>query len=189
MRATGRRSGLKRKCLTVRTAFEFFNRTLFAGQLPSALVTLQPPSDRYRGCYNAEGLFCRNPRANTAVVERIGEISLDPEAFVGRTDREMLSVLVHEMTHHWQQHFGKPIRRNYHNREWAGKMEALGLMPSATGQPGGKRTGQAMTHYIVPGGPFARACKQLLSGGVRLARRSSAQLAGRDGGGARESGD
>ena len=30
-------------------------------------------------------------------------------------------------------------------------------MPSNTGQPGGKRTGQQMTHYILEDGPFAEA--------------------------------
>ena len=28
-------------------------------------------------------------------------------------------------------------------------MESIGLMPSATGQPGGARTGQSMTHYLM----------------------------------------
>jgi hypothetical protein len=34
-----------------------------------------------------------------------------------------------------------PKRRNYHNKEWAAKMIALGLMPSSTGMVGGKITG------------------------------------------------
>jgi hypothetical protein len=29
-------------------------------------------------------------------------------------------------------------------------MESIGLVPSNTGLPGGKRTGQQMTHYIMP---------------------------------------
>ena len=36
-------------------------------------------------------------------------------------------------------------------------MERVGLMPSSTGAPGGKRTGQSMTHYVIEDGPFARA--------------------------------
>jgi hypothetical protein len=36
-------------------------------------------------------------------------------------------------------------------------MERIGLMPSATGAPGGRRTGQRMTHYIIRGGLFDRA--------------------------------
>jgi hypothetical protein len=42
-------------------------------------------------------------------------------------------------------------------------MESLGLMPSNTGLPGGKRTGQQMTHYIIEGGPFETLCKGLLA--------------------------
>jgi hypothetical protein len=33
-------------------------------------------------------------------------------------------------------------------------MEAIGLMPSDTGEPGGGRVGQRVSHYIIEGGPF-----------------------------------
>ena len=56
-----------------------------------------------------------------------------------------------------QAHFGSPSRNGYHNREWAGLMERVGLVPSDTGAPGWKRTGQRMTHYVAEDGPFARA--------------------------------
>jgi hypothetical protein len=36
-------------------------------------------------------------------------------------------------------------------------MDELGLTPSHTGEPGGKRTGERVSHYIVEGGPYARA--------------------------------
>lgn len=73
------------------------------------------------------------------------------------------------MAHQWQAHYGEPSRKAYHNKEWGDKIESIGLMPSNTGQPGGKRTGQQMAHYIIPGGLFARVCGVLLSGGFRLA--------------------
>ncbi|WP_228527036.1 zinc metalloproteinase Mpr protein [Noviherbaspirillum soli] len=41
-------------------------------------------------------------------------------------------------------------------------MEAIGLMPSNTGTPGGKTTGEKMSHYIMADGPFIHACKELL---------------------------
>ena len=44
-------------------------------------------------------------------------------------------------------------------------MEILGLIPSDTGRPGGKRTGQSMGHYVSDGGPFAQAAKALLGAG------------------------
>ena len=60
---------------------------------------------------------------------------------------------------------GAPTRSGYHNREWAARMETLGLIPSDTGRPGGKRTGQSMGHYVSDGGPFEQAAKALLGAG------------------------
>jgi hypothetical protein len=65
------------------------------------------------------------------------------------------------MAHLWQEHFGKPGRGRYHNKQWAAKMEEIGLIPSHTGEPGGKRTGQSMSHYIQEGGPFQQQWKVL----------------------------
>lgn len=47
-------------------------------------------------------------------------------------------------------------------------MERVGLMPSDTGEPGGRKVGQSMTHYIIAGGPFDMACDELLTGHFRL---------------------
>jgi hypothetical protein len=74
----------------------------------------------------------------------------------------------HEMIHEGQEVFGKPSRGRYHNKEWADKMEALGLMPSHDGEPGGRRTGQRMTHYIIKGGPFQKAYQKLAATGFEL---------------------
>lgn len=65
-------------------------------------------------------------------------------------------------------HFGTPSRRSYHNKEWADKMESLGLMPSSTGLPGGNRVGQKMDDYILKGGPIHMAIQKLQGGGFRL---------------------
>jgi predicted SprT family Zn-dependent metalloprotease len=72
------------------------------------------------------------------------------------------------MCHLWQAHYGKPSRAAHHNKEWARKMEEIGLTPSATGQQGGKQTGPQMTHYITPGGLFEREIGALLAGGFTL---------------------
>ena len=41
-------------------------------------------------------------------------------------------------------------------------MDEIGLTPTSTGEPGGKRTGRKVTHMIVAGGPFDIACDTFL---------------------------
>ncbi len=98
----------------------------------------------------------------------VDEIAMNPVYFSIRTIKATLSTLVHEMVHQWQFHFGKAGRRGYHNKEWAALMERVGLMPSDTGQPGGRKVGQSMTHYIITGGAFDRACDELLTRNFQL---------------------
>lgn len=47
-------------------------------------------------------------------------------------------------------------------------MESIGLMPSSTGQPGGKRTGDMMADYPIAGGRFLAACETLLTSDFSL---------------------
>jgi hypothetical protein len=88
------------------------------------------------------------------------EISLNPD-YLDRPDVEWHSTLVHEMVHLWQEDHGHPSRAAYHNKEWGWKMEELGLIPSDTGEPGGKKTGQHMHHYINPAGAFMKTFEGL----------------------------
>ena len=141
-------------------AFEFFNRALFGGKLPHCLITMQRKK-RTRG-YFAPERWANRAGATT------DEIAMNPEHFASRSVEETLSTLVHEMVHLWQKVHGKPGRGGYHNKEWAGMMESVGLMPSDTGAPGGKRTGDKVTHYIVQGGPFAQAYDRLLAKGFTI---------------------
>jgi predicted SprT family Zn-dependent metalloprotease len=80
--------------------------------------------------------------------ETVHELALNPDNFTGRSDELILSTLVHEMAHVWQETYGEPSRRGYHNRQWAGKMREVGLQPTSTGEPGGMETGQSVTHYM-----------------------------------------
>jgi predicted SprT family Zn-dependent metalloprotease len=99
---------------------------------------------------------------------RTDEIALNPETFHRGTDQDILSTLAHEMCHLWQQKYGKPSRKGYHNKEWASKMKKIGLIPSNTGEPGGGETGQQMTHYIQTDGPFAHSFARLAAMGYCL---------------------
>ena len=47
-------------------------------------------------------------------------------------------------------------------------MESLGLMPSNSGMVGGKRTGAQMSHYVIPGGAYARAFELIAGTGWKL---------------------
>ena len=141
-------------------AYDHFNRTLFGGRLPACLITLQ--REKATSGYFSSKRFARTDGQIT------DEIALNPAYFAVVPQVETLQTLVHEMCHLWQGHFGKPGRGRYHNEEWAAKMESLGLMPSSTGKPGGKRTGDHMSDYALEGGAFLAACAELLTEKFRL---------------------
>lgn len=139
-------------------AYDYFNRELFNGLLPDAMIVLH----RKR---NALGYFWAGMwQAVGPDSAQLDEISLTPES-LQRGDRDVLSTLVHEMVHLWQQHFGKPSRNAYHNRQWAEQMKAVGLQPVAVG-PNAKpdqETGQNCTHTIITGGRFDRSAAIFLA--------------------------
>lgn len=144
-------------------AYDFYNNKLFEGRLSPVLLTLQ----RKR---NARGYFCpeRFVTRNEETAE-IHEIALNPDLFFERTDREILSTLVHEMVHQLQREYGgKDPKRAYHNAEWARMMVEVGLMPSSTGAEGGSKTGPKVSHYIMPGDAFDEVTEQLLASGFTL---------------------
>lgn len=141
-------------------AYDFFNRELFEGKLPDCLITLQ--RERKTEGYFSPRRFVRRSG------EQTDEIAMNPSYFIIRPIRGVLQTLVHEMTHLWQQHFGKPGRRGYHNQEWASKMESIGLMPSSTGEPGGRKVGESMSEYIISGGRFDVVCAELLTQAFQL---------------------
>ena len=135
-------------------AYDFFNRHLFVGQLPPCLISLQRKA-KTQGYFSFRRFISEDGRYTD-------EIALNPEFFGVLPVSDTLSTLVHEMCHLWQQHFGSPGRRGYHNKEWADKMEAIGLMPSDTHKPGGKRTGEHMGDYILEHGLFMQVARHLL---------------------------
>lgn len=144
---------------TVYAAYDFFNKELFDSKLPPVVLLLHRKK-------NAHGYFWAgqwaNPRQRGRKTEAntLAEIALNPHT-MGRSLEEVLSTLVHEMVHHEQQCFGTPSKGS-HNKEWAEMMDVVGLTPTSTGKPGGKRTGRSVTHMIVKDGPFAKACAKLL---------------------------
>jgi hypothetical protein len=135
--------------------FAYFNRELFEGRLPDCMLNFSRKAKTL-------GFFAPDRWENGA--KKRHEISVNPSWLKLRKPIETASTLVHEMAHLWQQEHGEPSRSGYHNKEWAAKMRAVGLIPSSTGEPGGKETGQHMTHYVDAGGAFARAFARMPKG-------------------------
>jgi predicted SprT family Zn-dependent metalloprotease len=135
--------------------FEYFNNFLFQGSLPNVVLNFSRKAKTH-GFFAPERWSSKGGDSE----DKIHEISLNPQT-LARDPKDVLSTLVHEMAHLWQQVFGKPSRSGYHNKEWAAKMKEIGLIPSSTGAPGGKETGQNMTHYIEDKGPYEVAYKEL----------------------------
>lgn len=131
-------------------AYQYFNEQLFGGQLAGCILNFS----RKKGTHG----FMAPERWRRVGEETYSthEISLTPYTLY-REPILVFSTLVHEQCHLWQWDYGNPSRTGYHNKEWADKMEQIGLMPSDTGEPGGKKTGQHMTHYIIPGGRYEQA--------------------------------
>ena len=139
---------------TLDDLYRFYNQAIFGGTLSDCIVNMS----RHGGAY---GFFAANRwRGENEAKKIIHEISINPD-FMNREDIEWHSTLVHEMCHLWQEDFGKSSRGGYHNRQWADKMVQVGLMPTDTGEPGGKQTGQYDTHYIIPAGRIEQVIKTL----------------------------
>lgn len=137
---------------TLQDAYDYFNRELFASELPQCLITMQ----RHK---SAAGFYFPTRFVDAATAKTVGtktttdEIAINPQ-YASRGNKEVISTLVHEMCHLWQHHFGQPSANGYHNKQWAQKMKAVGLHPSDTGEPDGKETGSKMTHYIISDGLY-----------------------------------
>jgi hypothetical protein len=143
-------------------AWDFFNAKLFAGCLTRPMLSI-------RNHGNADGFF--SPRRFgdvTDPAQRAGEIAINPRRIADCPVEEVMSTVVHEMCHQYQDRYGKPSRNGYHNRELAALFKSVGLHPSSTGKPGGRETGQRMSHYIIAGGAFDVACAELLTTGFEL---------------------
>lgn len=147
-------------------AYDAINQEFFDGQLPNCMITLQRKG-------GALGYFSGNQFVDERDGQRTDEIALNPAALAKYPFEEVLSTLGHEMCHLWQYHFSayekrRGKMRGYHDKEWAAKMESIGLMPSDTGRPNGLKTGRSVSDYIIEGGPFSVFCEALKDSGFVL---------------------
>ncbi|WP_075344124.1 SprT family zinc-dependent metalloprotease [Tenacibaculum agarivorans] len=134
--------------------YDFLNQKLFDKQLPACMITVTRKT-------NTAGYFQPERWINDSKIKS-DEIAINPTYFDLYPLVEILQTLAHEMCHLWQYHFGEPSKRTYHNKEWAEKMQSIGLMPSRTGEPGGKQVGQNMKEYPIPKGKFIKAANKLI---------------------------
>jgi hypothetical protein len=147
----------------LQAAYDLFNRELFAGELPGAMIVLH----RARGAYG----YCWTGALTSDRTAIVDEIALNPEYVRTRPALATLSTLAHEMAHQWVRQQGDRIKQpasGYHCKAWAAKMRDIGLMPSDTAAPGGKQTGPRVSHYVPYAGSFYWLAHQLIETGWTL---------------------
>ncbi len=136
--------------------YRHFNRILFGARLPPVILNFS----RHSGTY---GFFApeRWGRVRGRGKRVTHEISINPSHLALRDPRDTAATLLHEMCHLWQQDFGDPPRRGYHDREWAAKMREVGLIPidPHTGQE--RNSAHALAHRIDPEGRFAQVFRKM----------------------------
>lgn len=142
-------------------AFQYFNKHLFDNKLPDCLITFQHHKS-FGGYHWNEKFVSRYDN------KKISEIALNPDKFEDRSDLDILAILAHEMVHVQQHLIGEPPRKGYHDKGFAILMNEIGLQASATGEPGGKATGQRMSHYILEGGKFEKVANAFLLSGEKF---------------------
>jgi len=136
-----------------RAMWSYFNTVLFGGALGDVILN-------FSRLARSLGFFAPE-RWRDAGDHVTHEISLNPAHLKRDNIKDAASTLVHEMVHLHRHGQANPPRNGYHDRQWADKMEALGLMPSSTAALGGARVGYRMSHYIIPGGAFERAFERM----------------------------
>jgi len=140
-------------------AYDFYNKELFGDELPACIIVLSKSANNF-------GHFMPNSFvSNDGKEGKKHEIALNVQMFAIRKPELTLETLVHEMCHLKTFEDGDFGRGAYHNKIWAALMKSVGLIPSSTGEPGGKETGQKMSHYPEEGGLFERKTKVLLNKG------------------------
>ena len=131
--------------------YDLFNKKLFGGKLPDCLITYQRGKN-FMAYYS--------PKRFSKGEQKTDEIAMNPTAFSSHDKTQILQTLVHEMCHLQQEHFGKPSRGGYHNKEWGSMMKNVGLQPFGVGKNNyGKETGQQMSDKIIEGGAFDKLIK------------------------------
>lgn len=141
-------------------ASHFFNKELFDSLLPPIVFTYQRQNRRI-----AEAILGRWKNEQKEIYD---EITINPEYFAKYPLVEIFQCLVFEMSTVWQAHHGCPGSEGLVNTEKVLMLESIGLIPSSTGTPGGKKCGFHKNSFILLGGRFLLACHELISDGFKF---------------------
>lgn len=125
--------------------FHYLNQKLFEGTLPEPMIVFT------RNPKVLGGYFAHNKWFSAEDGAGVDEIAINANTMVEGDEIGLLQVLVHELTHQWQQHHGNPGRGGYHNREWADKCLEIGLKPMNIDQPDCE-TGDKINTVLIKGG-------------------------------------
>lgn len=136
-------------------AYDFYNEKLFDGELQDSLIVFQRKTRTF-------GYISYDRHSVVGGSSYMHELALNPDYFAYRTIIETLSTLVHEQCHLYQHQLGTETRKTYHNQAFCDLMFERGLQTSHTGEDGGKKVGQNMSHYIIPDGKFLEVTLEFL---------------------------
>ena len=143
-------------CFELQGAYSFFNRTIFESELPECMLTIEENSGAL-GYFRPACFVAENQNS-------IHQINLNPTCVFKYDIKQILSILVHEQCHLWiYENVHQKISGGYHCKRWAQKMVSVGLLPTHDGTIHGRKTGYRISHLLIQGGPFDRACDELLS--------------------------
>ena len=139
---------------TLDDLYQFYNDAIFNGELSECIVNMS----RHGGAF---GFFAANRwRGDGQEKKVVHEISINPD-FMNREIGTGILPWYMKCAICGRRISAGRAGEGSHNSQWADKMIQVGLMPSDTGEAGGKRTGQSITHYIIPGGKFEQVFNTL----------------------------
>lgn len=116
-------------------AFDWWNAKHWRSKLPKVAINFHPqPANGNRLGHYAPGAwtirvesFVSDDGSRSATRDG-DEIVFYADLCLKRGMTQVLETLVHEMCHLWQQHHGKPGKRNFHNAQWHREAARVGLV-------------------------------------------------------------
>ncbi|WP_060515478.1 hypothetical protein [Pseudomonas sp. NBRC 111132] len=148
-------------------AYHAINERFFSGALPGCEIGF---STRH----GSEGHYRPGALPSGELCPALDQIAIGAHL----SSSKMIESLAHQACHQYRQHSGPPPRRSYHDQVWAEKMVEIGLQPSSTGMPGGRVTGQKVSHYLLEGGGLSLLIRELHDQGLNINLAGAAGPAG-----------